>query len=412
MLSGSFALTGHETESSTLRHEIRLIASLDAFRALRTEWDRLADAARHSSFCLAYPYCELAAELALANGGDVTIVLVYERSELRALWPIAIFRRGLLRVAKPLGCGSEEEYGAPLVHALAANTVFTEVIRAATEISADILEIRFVRRDSGLQEAIGPFKQSWLLPIVPERLHLLPGYLISLRDFGRWEDYSATLSKSLRQELRSHLRRLNAKGKPEFGWCRTADDAEAVLTWLFTSKRNWAISRGFNTKYLFDEQVREFFVALARRIDLSTIPLVTYVKLDGKPIAASVNLVSANSFEGFILTYDEAFSECSPGSLLQEYCVKWSHANGRDFDLRPLHSAYKARWANHETLHDTHTLFLSARGRLYEFKLLAAYTTRALRAVRKVVSKRIGLITAFTSGSRHLTAMHGPRNHN
>lgn len=412
MLSGSFALTGRETESSTLRHEIRLITSLDAFRALRTEWDRLADAARQSSFCLAYPYCELATELALAKGADVIVALVYERSELRALWPIAVYRRGLLRVAKPLGCGSDEEYGAPLVHALAASAVFTEVIRAASEIRADILEIRFVRSDSALQEALVPFRQSWLLPVVPERLHLLPGYSISLRDFDRWEDYSATLSKSLRGELRSHLRKLNAKGDAEFGWCRTVDDVEVVLTWLFTSKRDWAISRGINTKYLFDEQVREFFVALARRIDLSTIPLVTYLKLEGKPVAASVNLVSAGCFEGFILTYDEALSECSPGSLLQEYCMKWSHANGRDFDLRPLYSAYKARWANHQTLHDTHTLFLSARGRLFEFELLVAYVARALRAVRKIVVNRIGLISALTGGSRQRTATRGQREHN
>jgi CelD/BcsL family acetyltransferase involved in cellulose biosynthesis len=397
MLSGSLSVTGSAPDSSSLRYEVRSINDLAAFRALRQEWDNLAAVADNFSFCLAYPYCELAAELALAQGADVAVAMVYERRELRALWPLAISRHGLLRIARPLGCGSDEEYAAPLIHALAGSTVITEVLRAATGVCADILEIRFVRTDSGLQEAIVPFKQSWLLPFVPKRLHQLPGYSIGLREFERWDDFSATLSKSLRAELRSHLRRLNAKGQSEFGWCRTAQDADAVLTWLFTTKRRWAISRGLNTKYLMDEQVQDFFIALARRIDLSTTPLVTYVKLDGRPVAASVNLVSPRFFEGFILTYDESLSECSPGSLLQEFCVKWSHANGRDFDFRPLYSAYKKRWANHETLHDTHTLFLSARGRLEEFALLATYLVHALRGVRKVIARRIRSVAAFVA---------------
>ena len=173
---------------------------------------------------------------------------------------------------------------------------------------------------------------------------------------------------------------------------KSADDAEAVLNWLFATKRQWAVSRGVTTKYLLNDKVRDFFIALSRRIDLATTPLVTYVKLDGKPVAASVNLVSPRVFEGFVLTYDEAFSECSPGTLLQEFCVKWSHENGREFDFRPLFSAYKARWATHQTVHDTHTLFLSARGRFMECALLTAYAAHAVHGVKKVIAKRIKAI--------------------
>ena len=57
------------------------------------------------------------------------------------------------------------------------------------------------------------------------------------------------------------------------------------------------------------------------------------------------------------MTYDKALSAGSPGNLLQEFCIKWSLANGRDFDFRPLYAPYKAHWANRETRHDTHTIF-------------------------------------------------------
>ncbi|MGF6995547.1 hypothetical protein P3T25_003915 [Paraburkholderia sp. GAS32] len=51
------------------------------------------------------------------------------------------------------------------------------------------------------------------------------------------------------------------------------------------------------------------------------------------------------------MTSDEAFLVYSPGILMQEFCMKWSHANGRDFDLRPFYAPYIARWANRETFH-------------------------------------------------------------
>jgi CelD/BcsL family acetyltransferase involved in cellulose biosynthesis len=405
----SLPVTLRAPESLQFRHETRGFADLDSFRTLRQEWESLAAAAQSYSFCLTYAYCELAAEVALARGAAVAVAMVYDRRELCALWPLVIYRHGLLRVARSLGCGSDEEYGAPLVHARAGGAVIAEVLRAALDVCAYTLEIRFVRSDSALQEAIGPLSQSWLLPFIPKRLHRLPGYSISLREFERWDDFSATLSKSLRADLRHHLRRLSAKGQPELGWCKTPDDAEAVLTWLFATKRRWAISRGFHTQYLMNEQVRDFFVALAQRTDLSTTPLVTFLKLDGRPVAASVNLVGPHSFEGFVMTYDESLSACSPGNLLQEFCVKWAHANGRDFDFRPLYAAYKTRWANRQTMHDTHVLFLSTRARLAEFVLLWGYLIRVLHATRTAAARGVSSATAFVSRSRHRSATRGTR---
>jgi CelD/BcsL family acetyltransferase involved in cellulose biosynthesis len=117
-------------------------------------------------------------------------------------------------------------------------------------------------------------------------------------------------------------------------------------------------------------------------------------------VAASVNLLGQDVVEGFITTYDEAFGSCSPGHLLQEFCVKWAHANGRDFDLRPFYAAYKARWANHVTRHETHTIFLSMRGRLAEFTLLSGYMTRVLRVVRKSIAASLRSANARVSRSR------------
>jgi hypothetical protein len=73
-----------------LRHEIRTIEKLEAFRAMRREWDELAAAAGDCSICMTYQYCELAATLALGKGGLVAVGMLYDDHDLLAIWPLAI----------------------------------------------------------------------------------------------------------------------------------------------------------------------------------------------------------------------------------------------------------------------------------------------------------------------------------
>lgn len=376
-------------EVRRLQHDVKSITDLDAFRTLRREWDQLIAAAHTYSFCITYSYCELAASRLLAAGGIVNVIRVYDERGLCALWPVAIQRKGLFRVARALSCGADEEYGGPLVRDETNLEVMALLMRATAEIRADVLRIRFVVRESALYQALNSRPQSWFLPIVPKGLRDdVPGYLINLRQYPRWDDFAATRSKSLFSDSRRNLKRLNAKGQTEFGWCKTAEDAETILTWLFATKRRWAESRQFDTKYLMGDEVRDFFIELARRTDLLTTPLVTFLRVDGVPVAGSINLVGQAYFEGFITTYDDAFSACTPGNLMHEYCMKWAYENGRDFDLRPVFTPYKARWANRETSHSTISIFLTIRGRLAEFALLAGYWARVKGRLRESLARR------------------------
>lgn len=382
-------ITGSVPELGRLQHDVKTVADLDAFRAMRREWDGLVAVAQDYSYCLTYSYCELAASRVLSAGGIVEVIRVYDERGLCALWPVAIHRKGLLRVAKALSCGADEEYGGPLVRVEANAELWTLLAQATAEFHADVLQVRFAMSDGMLYRTLKSRPQSWLLPFVPKGLRDdVPGYSISLREYSRWDEFVATRSKSLFSDSRRNLKRLNTKGQTEFGWCKTAEDAEAVLTWLFENKRRWAVSRQFHTKYLMGNEVRDFFIELARQTDLFTTPLVTFLKLDGVPVAASVNLVGASHFEGFITTYDEAFAACTPGSLMHEFCMKWAHANGRDFDFRPIYTPYKARWANRETRHSTLSIFLTMRGRLAEFVLLDGYWARVKGRLRESLARK------------------------
>lgn len=388
-----FLLGSHN--KPTLQHEIRIIESFDAFEALREAWNKLAATAPDCSLCMTYQYCELAAERLLTKNGIIAVAMVYEDFDLVALWPLGIQRTGWLRIARTLSSGMNDEYDGPLVKGEASNVVIAETLRAVLKFPADALELFMVQDGSLLQEALAAAPQSWLLPFLPDRMGRLPSYAIKLREFRHWDDFAASLPKRVRHDLRRRFKRLNEKGHTELGWCTTVDDVAAVLTWLFANKRSWVETRGLKThSFQKDDEFKEFFVALARRTDLSTTPLVAFVKVDGVPIAASLNLVGRRTVESFMSTYDKAFGIYSVGNILRDFMVQWSHANGFDFDFRPFHVNFKADWANYVTSYRTRTIFLTWRGRFLEIPLLGLQIFRVLRKVREFLERVFKTIKA------------------
>jgi CelD/BcsL family acetyltransferase involved in cellulose biosynthesis len=380
-----------------LRHEVRIIESLDGFEALREEWDKLAATAPDCSLYMTYQYCELAATRLLAENGMIAVAMVYEGLDLQALWPLGI-RRGWLRIARTLTCGMNEEYDGPLVKGEASAVVIAEALRAVLEFPADALELFFVQDGSPLQEALAAAQQSWLLPFLPDRMGKLPSYAIRLREFRHWDDFAASLPASTRHNLRRRSKRLNEKGHVELGWCKTVDDVETALTWMFANKRKWAAARGLKIRSVQkDEQSKAFFGALAQRTDLSLTPLVAFMKVDGVLVAASLNLVGHRTLEYFMSAYDEAFSTHSVGTILMDFVAKWSHANGFDLDLRPFHVNYKAEWANEITSYRTRTIFLNPRGRLLEIPLLGLQIFRVWRKIREYSASALEKIKARMS---------------
>ena len=178
-------------EMTQLHHEIRMIDTVHAFTALRSEWVALTAVTEEYSPCWTYHYCEVAAGAVLAGGGTIAVVMVYDDHDLVAIWPLAIEREGLLRIAKGLTCGNGEEYGGPFVRDATCRAVVTAAITAARQVRADVLEVRWVPHGSILRESLKLAPQSWLLPLLGRRLLVRhPGYLII---FAAFRDGTNTL---------------------------------------------------------------------------------------------------------------------------------------------------------------------------------------------------------------------------
>ncbi|CAG9192869.1 CelD/BcsL family acetyltransferase involved in cellulose biosynthesis [Paraburkholderia tropica] len=388
MTTTTIPLPAASATTTPFRFEVLTCATIEAFRALQPQWRALLAKSEAVSPFVDFAYAELAAERALANGAVVEVAAVYEELDVCVLWPVAIERRGVLRCAQPLGSGCGEEYGGPLIADTRRAEFYDAAVRAVRRLHADLLSVPMLEEGSALQLALAAAPQSWVRRRLPARWREMPGYAIGLRAYADWDDYLATRHSSLRAALRASLKRLGKLGHVSFDWCANAEEAHDVLTWLFANKRRWALARGIDSPYLMDDSVRDFFIELAQRIDLSRTPLVACVKVEGRPVAASVNLVGAQSVEYFITTYDEAFGTYSVGNLLVEFIAQWAHAHRRDFDFRPLHGDYKLRWADRHSRHESRLVVLRARGRLIEALLLARVAKRVGRKLLSIVRSR------------------------
>lgn len=359
-----------------LRCELCYIDDMNGLKAMSPAWDGLAKLCTGYSACVTYDYCEVAANRVFVEGGQLAVAKVYVDHDLVALWPVRICREGLLRIAKALTCGTDEEYGGPLIRDASNLSVLRACLRAMLQLRADVLEIPWVEDGSSLQHAIEATPQPDVLRLLPKKLITAPGYggnpgyAIRLAGFDTWDNFIASLPKSLKVNQRRTFKQLSQTERTEFGWCKTIADADAVLEWLFENKRNWAKLRGKKTRYLMDDHLKIFFRGLARKTDLSTIPLVAFVKVNDVPVAATVNLVGPRSFEYFITTYDQAFSRYSVGALLLGYLVHWSYDHHLDFDMRYAYEGYKARWGNEVTYCRTHLIYLGPHTGRTLFSLL------------------------------------------
>ncbi len=389
MTTTTLASNALDAAATSFRNELVRCDSLESFRALEPQWLALSGAPESGSPFACFEYGELAFATALANGAVVEIARVFEAGELVALWPVFIASEGLLRVARPLGCGCGEEYGGPIVKDARRADLYAAAVDSIRHVHADLLDIPMLAQGSALAVALDRAPQAWASRWLPARARVLPGYAIGLRNYASWNDFLATRPSAFRSALRYSARRLAREGDLHCGWCESVEDTREVLTWLFANKRTWAIKRGIETPYLMRDDVRDFFIALAGQIDLLRTPLVACVKVNGQTVAASVNLVGARQVEYFITTYDDAFSAYSVGNLLVEYVARWAHAHGRDFDFRPLHGDYKARWADRQTLHETRVIVLTLRGRCVEAKLLLTQSKRVVRKLASLIARRL-----------------------
>jgi len=378
---------------------LRVVTCIEQLREWRSEWETLERVAEDCPLCLSYAYCEMAAAIALRGGAHIALASVRVDKALAALWPLAIYRKGLVRVAQELTCGNDEEYGGPL---LRSGAYLDPALQAVRQAPADILAIRWVEDGAPLERAIAAAAQPWLLGLLPARIGRLPAYSIRLGAYRSWESFESTRTRKFRSNLRRLTKGLRTEGQVQVGWAATPAETEAAIRWLFANKREWAATRSLRGSFLMRDDVRDFWIGLACERDVAAQPLAATVKVNGVIVAAGVVGVSRRKLEFFFTTYDEAFARHAVGTQLTEFLARWAHARQLELDFRIVYTYSKEAWSDHVSSRKPRFVLLSARGRLMEIPL-------AMQSIAKPVMWRIGAL--FRAIDRWRVTPHKGRDH-
>ncbi len=348
---------------------------------LRTEWENLLRRVPCYSLAQTPTYCELAMQMAAGRGGHAYLVAARGQSGLAGVWPLLRMKEGGLNVIRPASCGTNEEYSGPLAAPERQTEVLAGIVNRAVSLNSDILYLYNVPQN----DPLAPILSSVPFSAIPARRETISGYSLSLSKYRCWDDYLAHASASHRKGLRHDLRRLADLGEISIGACRTPQAVQEVLRTAFDAKREWARARHLHVGWLDDDQVLFFFTKLAARLDLTAVPLVTFLALDGKPIAAQINLIGSRRFEFFFTAFDQHYHRYSPGQILIDHSLSWAQAHRLDFDFRILRADYKEKLSDTVTSYTSHMFLLSKKARI--LNPLLQNTRRLANRFRRVAGR-------------------------
>lgn len=343
---------------------LRILRSVDDMTVLAPEWNDLT--ARCPGYFLSqtFQWADAAwRTVAGPRGGELACLTLHDGARLVGIWPLVVRRERGLRVVSPLG-GDAGEYSAPLVETGDVAPLWREARRIG-----DLVVLTDVRADSPLAKVLHK-ERARAVTYQP-----VAAPYLARAEYADWEAYAATVSSSLRYEIRRGHGRLAEGGDVWIG--RETSDVAGLIDWSLQKTRTLA-EAGLSTNWIARRDLRDFLVALAGRGDETGELAVFAIKVDGVPVASHIVSVDRTRIEGYIGVYDPAWAASSPGNALTEHVLRWAFERGLDVDFRIGDQPYKARWQGRSVDVATWHVATSLRG------LPVALRWRAGRLLRRL----------------------------
>jgi CelD/BcsL family acetyltransferase involved in cellulose biosynthesis len=190
--------------------------------------------------------------------------------------------------------------------------------------------------------------------------------VIRLNRFMNWEDYAATLPKSLVSDQRRRWRRLR-EAVP--GICfRRIEGSETIgpiLEWITHHKSAWAQGKGRERVWFADKHKRSFLEAILPVAQHEGALMLATLAQDDEWIAAGWGFISGTELTLHAAAFHEAHAACAPTRLLLECLLRWCFEHGiATYDMMPGDEDYKRTWATDCTSVETVFGPLNWRGKL------------------------------------------------
>ena len=292
----------------------------------------------------------------------VILLTVRREGKLRAVLPLML-RKGMLHgvpVRKLQAVFNLQTQRFDLIHG-ADETERGEVIKAVwQEIKKqpkwNIVEMRLVKKDSWLNDlltlAASENHQTGIWQMDGAPFVTLP----KGKDKEKLiDEHFKGLKKHFRQELKRRLRRLKELGRVEFVLTR-GYRTELMQKYFELEAQSWKGESG--TAVLCDKNAVGLHDDFARTVAAQDALLIYELKLDGKVIAMSINIVYEQRTVFWKTSFDKTYARFSPGNLvIQEFLGDCIRNGSSELDMLSPATDYKKVWASGEREHAAFYVF-------------------------------------------------------
>jgi CelD/BcsL family acetyltransferase involved in cellulose biosynthesis len=291
-----------------------VIRDLDAFAALKDEWNELTETrtipfARHEWFFSAYEE--------FYSGKKPYIVGVRQNGRLVSICPLIEERLGPVKICEIIGVGPIAEWGCVPVDDLKA---FEPLIDAIVGVRHAVI-LQRLRHDMPGQTTLN----NALSLIKPVQIRRTASPAHNLPFVNDWRGFYASLSSSRRKQLRRKRRQAENLGtvvfrivSPEPGAVDAPFDEFAAV-----EHASWKGEAGVSLNT--SPKVRRFFRKIAETFAGLGALRFFFLDIDGRPAAAQFALEYGNRLWGLKIGYDQAMGKVSPGLLLDEEVFRYCH---------------------------------------------------------------------------------------
>jgi CelD/BcsL family acetyltransferase involved in cellulose biosynthesis len=278
------------------------------------------------------------------------LIAVDEGDDLVGLMPLTI-TQGAWRAARPMGAGASD-----YLHPIARSGYEEQVAAAISEHlkssrDFDVLDLHQVRETQPLACGLGWAKRS-------EQATCL---VLDLP--GTYDAYLATLSKSLRYDVKKLDKSLFSEGKAAVEQVRPDEIGQGMEMLFEQHKKRWR-KRGLPGAFI--GRLQDFHMDWARLSIERGWLWLSILRLEGEPIGAIYAMALGETCYFYQAGFDPSKGSISPGSLLVAATIRRAIEEGKTkFDFLRGDEPYKRRWKpQHEYKNVRLVAPMDARGRL------------------------------------------------
>lgn len=293
-------------------YDIDVIKNRSVLEGMAREWDALAE--HVGTPTLSHAWVVACVEAFHAHD-QLSIVTVRRQGELVGLAPLVERRHGSLLRLELIGVSFLHEPSGLLyrddeaLDCLMTNLLERRlpIVMARMPVGSAVVSrfcsgLLVARRGVVMKSGVG---YSLMIPIVSD-----------------WPAYFQRLSSRRRYDLRRARRRAEETGSVTIRiFCPKADEIESGMAdFIRIEGTGWKGRQGSSLRQR--ENMRRFFQRYAALASRSGVFRFAFLDVSGVPIAAQLSAVYADRFWVFKISYDEAWSRCSPGWQLLGETIK------------------------------------------------------------------------------------------